>query len=174
MGQCSLSHSPNRVLNFGADLASVQWVLNRYVLALASLTLAGGVLADVYGKRRVLSISGLAFGIASGACAFAPSVSWLVLVRVLQRIAARNPCADKPRLHRCNLFRRRTQAVDRSLGLGVGICGCLSEQLGWQWVFSINPPLGLIAIGLVAAILAGGLGGALSQIGPDKCSDAAP
>jgi MFS family permease len=116
--------------------------------------LAGGVLADVYGKRRVLSISGLAFGIASGACAFAPSVSWLVLVRVLQRIAARNPCADKPRLHRCNLFRRRTQAVDRSLGLGVGICGCLSEQLGWQWVFSINPPLGLIAIGQDEAIAA--------------------
>ena len=39
-------------------------ILNRYVLALASLTLAGGVLADVHGKRRVLSINCLAFGIA--------------------------------------------------------------------------------------------------------------
>src|SRR5712691_4662989 len=53
---------------FGADLATVQWVLNGYVLALASLTLVGGALADVYGKARMLSISCLVFGIASAAC----------------------------------------------------------------------------------------------------------
>lgn len=41
---------------FGADLSSVQWVLNGYVLALAALTLIGGALADVYGKARMLSV----------------------------------------------------------------------------------------------------------------------
>ena len=40
---------------FGADLASVQWVLNGYVLALAALTLIGGALADHYGKARMLA-----------------------------------------------------------------------------------------------------------------------
>jgi hypothetical protein len=39
---------------FDADLATVQWVLNGYVLALAALTMIGGALADVYGKARML------------------------------------------------------------------------------------------------------------------------
>src|ERR1700693_1422049 len=46
---------------FGADLASVQWVLNGYVLALASLTLIGGALADAYCKARGASICFLLF-----------------------------------------------------------------------------------------------------------------
>ncbi|HEX7005556.1 MAG TPA: MFS transporter, partial [Alphaproteobacteria bacterium] len=50
-----------------ADLAAVQWVLNGYVLALASLTLIGGALADVYGKARMLGLGCLLFGLASAA-----------------------------------------------------------------------------------------------------------
>jgi MFS family permease len=72
----------------GADLASVQWVLNVYVLALASLTLIGGALADAYGKARMLSIGCLLFGAASIGCALAPSVAWLIASPVLQGIAA--------------------------------------------------------------------------------------
>lgn len=59
--------------DFGADLTSVQWVLNGYMLALASLTLIGGALADVYGKARVLGLGCVLFGLASAACALAPS-----------------------------------------------------------------------------------------------------
>src|SRR5436305_13784675 len=55
--------------HFGTDFASVQWVLNGYVLALAALTLIGGALADAYGKARVLAAGSLLFGIASAACA---------------------------------------------------------------------------------------------------------
>lgn len=73
---------------FGADLFSIQWVLNGYLLALASLTLIGGALADTYGKARVLSIGCLLFGAASLACAFAPSAEWLIVARVLQGAAA--------------------------------------------------------------------------------------
>src|SRR5512136_3070652 len=53
---------------FGADLASVQWVLNGYVLALAALTLIGGALADHYGKARMVGVGCIGFGLASGAC----------------------------------------------------------------------------------------------------------
>src|SRR6266849_7117807 len=71
-----------------ADLASVQWVINSYLLALAALTLIGGALADAYGKARMLSIGCLLFGAASGGCALAPSLGWLIGARVLQGIAA--------------------------------------------------------------------------------------
>ena len=73
---------------FGADLASVQWVLSGYLLALASLTLIGGALADDYGKARMLSVGCLVFGGASVGCALAPTFVWLIFARVLQGIAA--------------------------------------------------------------------------------------
>jgi MFS family permease len=71
----------------GADLASVQWVINSYVFALASLTLIGGALAEAYGKARVLSIGCLLFGATSGGCALVPSLGRLIAARVLQGTA---------------------------------------------------------------------------------------
>jgi len=73
---------------FAADLATVQWVLNGYVLALASLTLVGGALADVYGKARILSLGCILFGLASMCCALAPTATWLIAARFVQGIAA--------------------------------------------------------------------------------------
>src|SRR5262245_44442794 len=63
---------------FDADLATVQWVLNGYVLALAALTLIGGALADHYGKARMLAVGCIGFGLTSVACALAPSLEWLI------------------------------------------------------------------------------------------------
>src|SRR5262245_31673194 len=79
---------PRLRADLGADLASVQWVVNGYVLALASLTLIGGALADVYGKARMLVIGCLLFALASAACALAPSVGWLIAARIVQGVAA--------------------------------------------------------------------------------------
>ena len=73
---------------FDADLATVQWVLNGYVLALAALTMIGGALADVYGKARMLKIGCLGFGAASAACIVSPSIEWLIAARVVQGISA--------------------------------------------------------------------------------------
>jgi EmrB/QacA subfamily drug resistance transporter len=188
---------------FGADLASVQWVLNGYVLALASLTLVGGALADVYGKARVLAISCVAFGIASAACAVAPSVPWLIFARVVQGIAAAilTPTslsfigAIYPDDQRSRAIGVWASASALTTAGGPVLGGWLTESAGWQWVFAINPPLALVAVGLIlayapadrpqprrfdfvgAAILAFGLGAlawALSQIGPSDCAAAAP
>src|SRR6201991_2112906 len=79
---------PRLRADFGADLASIQWVLNGYMLALASLTLIGGALADVYGKARMLGLGCVLFGLASAACALAASPAWLIAARVAQGAAA--------------------------------------------------------------------------------------
>src|SRR3954470_10190478 len=78
---------PRLRADLGADLASVQWVLNGYMLALASLTLIGGALADVYGKARMLGLGCVLFGLASAACALAPS-RLAIAARVVQGAAA--------------------------------------------------------------------------------------
>jgi len=79
---------PRLRADFGADLASVQWVLNAYVLALASLTLIGGAVADAHGKARMLAVGCILFGLASAACALATSAVWLIAARAVQGIAA--------------------------------------------------------------------------------------
>ena len=51
---------------FSADLYTIQWVMNGYLLALAALSLIGGALGDAYGKARILAIGRLLFGMGKG------------------------------------------------------------------------------------------------------------
>jgi len=184
---------------FGADLASVQWVLNGYMLALASLTLIGGALADAYGKARMLAIGCLGFGAASAACIVAPSVVALIAARLVQGIAAAivTPAslaligATYPKAERTGAIAVWAAASAFTTAGGPVLGGWLTDNFGWQWVFAINPPLALIAVGLLlgfappdrrerrrfdlpgAAILAAALAAlawALSQIGPQSAA----
>jgi EmrB/QacA subfamily drug resistance transporter len=188
---------------FAADLASVQWVLNAYVLALAALTLTGGALADVYGKARMLGIGCLGFGLASVACSVAPMVKWLIAARVVQGISAAILApsslaligATFPKEERSRAIGVWAAASALTTAGGPVLGGWLTQSFGWQWVFAINPPLALFAIGLLvrfappdrrerrrfdlpgAAILTAALAviaWAFSSIGPQSGSDAMP
>ncbi|HEV2775300.1 MAG TPA: MFS transporter, partial [Solirubrobacteraceae bacterium] len=67
-----------------ASLADQQWVVEAYLLLLASLILVGGALGDLYGRRRIFAIGTAGFGAASLICAIAPSVELLIGARALQ------------------------------------------------------------------------------------------
>src|SRR5437762_5668268 len=70
--------------SFHADAVGLQWVVNAYLLPLSALLLLGGAAGDRYGRRRLL-IAGVAlFGIASLACAVAPTLTLLLLARFVQ------------------------------------------------------------------------------------------
>ena len=192
---------PKLRTGLGADLASVQWVLNGYVLALAAFTLIGGALADLYGKARMLAIGCAAFGLASAACAFAPSIAWLISLRVVQGIAAAivTPAslaligATYPKAERSAAIGIWAAASALTTAGGPVLGGWLTESFGWRYVFGINPPLALAAIVLLAlhapddvrerrrfdlggaAILALALtliAFALSEIGPSRAGSA--
>ncbi|HZD25362.1 MAG TPA: MFS transporter [Alphaproteobacteria bacterium] len=193
---------PRLRADFGADLASVQWVLNGYVLALASLTLIGGALADVYGKARMLTAGCLLFGVASAACGLAPSATALIAARVVQGVAAAILApsslaligATYPQSERNQAIGIWAAASALTTAGGPVLGGWLTESFGWPMVFWINPPLALIAVGMLmaaaprdrresrrfdvtgAVILAGALGllaWALSQVGPGDAAAAA-
>lgn len=186
---------PTLRADLGADLASVQWVLNGYVLAMASLTLIGGALADVYGKARTLGLGCILFGLASAACALAPSAAWLIAARVLQGAAAAIVApaslaligATYPRDERNRAIGVWAAASALTTAVGPVLGGWLTETFGWPSVFWINPPLALVAVGILvmfspadrreprrfdavgAAILATALGAlawSLSEVGP--------
>jgi EmrB/QacA subfamily drug resistance transporter len=150
---------PNLRAHFQTDLASVQWVLNGYVLTLASLTLIGGALADVYGKARMLAVGSLLFGLTSAMCALAPSVGWLIAARVLQGVAAAilTPSslaligAIYPKEERNRAIGVWAAASALTTAGGPVLGGWLVETFGWQSVFWINPPLAVVVVGLLVA-----------------------
>lgn len=68
-----------------ASVAGLQWVMDGYTLALASLLLVSGSLADRAGRRRVFRAGLAAFAVASLACSLAPGAGWLVAFRECPR-----------------------------------------------------------------------------------------
>jgi EmrB/QacA subfamily drug resistance transporter len=140
-----------------ADLASIQWVINAYVLALASLTLIGGALADVYGKARVLAVGCVLFGVASAACALASTIGWLIAARAFQGVAAAivTPAslaligATYPREERNKAIGVWAAASALTTAGGPVLGGWLVDTFGWQTIFWINPPLAIVAVGML-------------------------
>lgn len=185
---------PRMRADLHADFASLQWVLNAYALALASLTLIGGALADVHGKARMLVIGCVLFGLGSVACALAPSMSSLIAARAAQGVGAAvvTPAslaligATFPKDERNRAIGVWAAASSLTTAGGPVLGGWLTDTFGWPAIFWINPPLAIIAVGILvrfvpadhreprrfdilgAAILAAALGAlawVLSQIG---------
>lgn len=147
--------------DLGADISAVQWVMNGYILALAAFVLIGGALADIYGKARILIIGAAAFAVASALCALSPTVEALVFARFAQGLAAALVApaslaligAVYPKSMRNSAIGAWASASALTTAGGPVLGGWLTENPGWEWIFWINPPLAIVAIGflLVAA-----------------------
>jgi len=140
--------------DFHADLASLQWVLNGYTLALASLILLGGSLGDHLGRRRVFLVGVCWFALASLCCAVAPNIGTLVAARVLQGIGGALLTPGSLALIQAT-FRRadRGRAVGMWSGMsgtaaaaGPLIGGYLVQHASWRWAFGLNLPFAVVAV----------------------------
>src|SRR5437868_4298450 len=70
----------------GASLSSLQWIVDGYVLAFASLLLTGGILGDKYGRKKMFLIGLIVFSTFSLLCGLSHSTSQLVTFRFFQGI----------------------------------------------------------------------------------------
>lgn len=159
----------NTVLSFAlpaisADLLptanALMWIVDSYALMLAGLLIAMGFLGDRLGRRRLLLIGSIGFGLASLLAAFATSAGMLIVARVALGIAGATLMPTTLSLIR-NIFTDRNQrriaiatwAASFSGGAAMGplVGGYLLEHYWWGSVFLINVPL--IVLLLVLALL---------------------
>ena len=146
----------------GASVPMLQWVVDGYNLAVASLLLTGGRIGDRSGHRQVF-LAGLGlFALGSALCTMAPSAGALVAFRVLQGAGAalELPATLAILTHTFTEPRRRAQAVGiwasaagSSLVIGPVVGGALVSTLGWRAVFAVNVPMvAAIAVLTVLAV----------------------
>ena len=137
-----------------ASLAELSWVVNGYLLSLASLVLVGGALGDRLGRRRVYLVGMTVFVLASAACALAQSPTQLIVLRVLQGVGAALLTPGALAIIQSSFgVEDRAPAIGTWAGLsgvaaavGPFVGGWLVDHGGWRWIFGINIPLCLIVI----------------------------
>ncbi|RKR74578.1 MFS transporter [Frondihabitans australicus] len=149
---------PSIARDLGVDAASVGVAITAYVMTVAILIPVSGWLADRFGSRTILVTAIALFTLASVACAASPTLSVLVLARIVQGIggAMMVPvgrmtvlrATSKENLIRAVAVLTWPALVAPILAPFVG--GLLTTYASWHWIFLVNVPLG--AIGLVAAL----------------------
>jgi EmrB/QacA subfamily drug resistance transporter len=141
-----------------ATVQELQWIVNAYLLALASLILVGGSLGDHLGRRRVFMMGVGWFAIASALCGLAQSPGQLIAARLLQGMGAALLTPGSLAMIQGS-FRPadRGRVIGQWAGLG-GIAAAIGPLLGgwivdnasWRWIFIVNVPVAVVVL-LVAA-----------------------
>lgn len=148
--------------DLGGGLSAQQWVVNAYLLTLASLILIGGSLGDIYGERRVFELGLIAFGACSLACALAPDVEVLIVARALQGaagalvtpsslaiiVAAFGPSERGAAIGSWTAWGGISAVVGPLAG------GLIVDRVSWRWVFAVNLPLVMMTLPLIRSAVA--------------------
>jgi EmrB/QacA subfamily drug resistance transporter len=144
--------------DLGATVPQLQWVVNAYLLALASLILVGGSLGDHLGRRRMFMVGVTWFALASALCGLAQSPGQLIAARLLQGVGAALLTPGSLAMIQGS-FRPadRGRVIGQWAGLG-GIAAAIGPLLGgwivdnasWRWIFLINVPVAAVVL-LVSA-----------------------
>jgi EmrB/QacA subfamily drug resistance transporter len=137
---------------FRAPVADVSWVAIAYLLTLAVLIVPIGRLADLAGRKLLYTLGFLVFVCGSSLCGFAPGLGWLIAARVVQAVGAAMLQANSVAIITAAVARRQlgraigVQGAAQAVGLAVGpsVGGLVIDALGWQGVFFIAVPFGLL------------------------------
>ncbi len=138
---------------FHATITGIQWVVNGYSLLLCALILISGALGDRFGRKRIFSYGILLFVLASFLCSISQSITELGLFRAFQGIGGammvpgslsiiNSAFAQNVRGRAIGLWSGFAGGVS---ALGPFVGGYLVQYFGWQSIFYINIPLGILA-----------------------------
>ncbi|MEA2441206.1 MAG: hypothetical protein QOH76_2630 [Thermoleophilaceae bacterium] len=148
---------PHIADDLNAGLGGIQWVVDAYTLALASVVLTAGSVADRIGRKLVFTVGLVLFTAASIACAMAGTIEVLDVARGIQGIGGALLFATSLSLlaeafpgpeERVKALAAYGASIGAAFAFGPLVGGALTSAFGWQAVFFVNVPLGIA--GLVA------------------------
>ncbi len=144
--------TPSIIADLQADVNSVVWVTSAYLLAYAVPVLITGRLGDRYGPKNLYLLGLTVFTLSSLWCGLTGSVEGLIVARVFQGLgAAMITPQTMAIITRIFPAERRGQAM-ALWGATAGVAtlvgpilgGVLVDALGWEWIFFINIPVGIV------------------------------
>jgi EmrB/QacA subfamily drug resistance transporter len=143
----------------GLSTAGIEWVVSGYILTFAGLLLAGGRLADRFGRRRLFLVGLAVFTASSLFAGFAGGAATLIAARGVQGMGAALVTPTTLAIISATFTdkRERNAAVGiwggvGALALAVGpvLGGLLTQHASWEWIFWINVPVGAATMALGA------------------------
>src|SRR6185295_11603965 len=145
---------PHIAGSLSATVDEATWALTSYLVANAIILPLTGWLAGIFGRKRLLMASITGFTAASLLCGLAPTLSMLVLFRIIQGATggALQPLSQAVLLESFAPHERGKAMAFWALGivvapiLGPVLGGWLTDTYSWRWVFYINLPVGIASI----------------------------
>jgi EmrB/QacA subfamily drug resistance transporter len=143
--------------DLGFDDENLQWVVTAYALTYGGFLLLGGRAADLLGRRAIFMVGIALFTAASLACGLAQNEAMLIVARAVQGLGAAivSPAA----LSIISVTFTEGSERNKALGawgavagsgaaFGVVLGGVLTKYLGWEWIFFVNIPVGVVVLAL--------------------------
>ena len=140
--------------SFGADVTTVQWVINGYALVFGVLIVTGGRLADMFGRRRIFFLGAAIFALFSVVGGLAPDVGVLLASRAAMGVGG---AMMWPAILGMTYGILPPAKAGLAGGLILGAAGfgnaigpllggALTDTLGWRWIFFLNLPVAAFAM----------------------------
>jgi len=137
---------------FNTDIATIEWVILSYLLTVTTLLLTLGRLSDMYGRKPMFLAGLLTFTLGSGLCSLSASADQLIVFRVVQGLGAAMLMANStaiitavfPQTERGKALGLTGTVISIGYITGPALGGFLIYWVGWQSIFYINIPVGLL------------------------------
>ncbi|MGJ7909905.1 MFS transporter [Neobacillus sp. LXY-1] len=152
--------------NLNLSISQTQWIVSSYLIAICTLILFFGRLGDIFGKIKVFKFGTVIFLVGSLLCGISSSLTELIIFRIVQAVGASMTMANSQGII-TDIFpiKERGKALGLvgtfvSLGsiAGPSAGGILVSALGWESIFWVNIPIGIIAISVGWRLLPKDLG----------------
>ena len=148
-------------VSLGVEMVEIQWVVLAYLIIMTSFMPLMGKFGDRFGKTKVFQAGMIFFIVGSLFCAFSPSLQFLITSRIFQAFGASMMSANGLALvtyyttsqNRGRAIGLNSVVLAGALALGPVLGGILSQFFGWESIFLINLPIGIIGFIVVWATI---------------------